>query len=144
MSIYFSAIQFIMAYIVFHLISFSFRCQFGWGYRVHRLLFCIGVRPHHECPGYDTKQSDSEASVMLELWGMWNTILLPSLEGPLWPGVVASDRVLSVDQMELNCVLMLNWIVSSGTVFWHLNCVLMSNWIVWNRIVDMYKNGFGI
>ena len=23
-----------------------------------------------KCPGYDTKQSDGEASVMLELWGM--------------------------------------------------------------------------
>ena len=25
---------------------------------------------HKECPVYDTKQSDSEASVMMELWGM--------------------------------------------------------------------------
>ena len=23
--------------------------------------------------------------VMLELWGMWNTPLLPSIPGPLWP-----------------------------------------------------------
>ena len=45
---------------------------------------------------------------MLELWGMQSTTSLPSLSGPLWPGVVAADRVLSMDQIELNCALMLN------------------------------------
>ena len=40
---------------------------------------------------------------MLELWGMWSTPSLPSLPGPLWPGVVAPDRVLSVGQIEQNC-----------------------------------------
>ena len=62
----------------------------------------------NECPGYDTKQSDGEAPVMLELWGMQNTPLLPSLPGPAWPGVVAPDRILSMGQIELNCVLMFN------------------------------------
>ena len=52
---------------------------------------------------------------MLELWGMQSTPSLPSLPGPLWPGVVALDRVLSMSQIELNCVLMLNWIVWNGT-----------------------------
>ena len=65
----------------------------------------------NECPGYDTKQSDGEASVILELWGIWSTLSLPSVLGPLWPRVVASDRVLSMDQIELNWVFMLNWIV---------------------------------
>ena len=27
---------------------------------------------------------------------------------PLWPGVVAPDRVLSMGQIEVNCILMLN------------------------------------
>ena len=45
---------------------------------------------------------------MLELWGMQSTPSLPSLPGPLWPGVVAPDRALSMGQIELNCVLMLN------------------------------------
>ena len=49
--------------------------------------------PTNECPGYDTKQSDGEYPVMLELWGLWNTPLLPS---PL--------IVLSMGQMELNCM----------------------------------------
>ena len=51
---------------------------------------------------------DGEDPVMLELLGMWRTLLLPSLPAPLWPGVVALDRVLSLGQIELNCVLMLN------------------------------------
>ena len=42
-----------------------------------------------ECPDYDTKQSDDEVTVMVEVWGMWSTPLLPSLPGPFWAGVVA-------------------------------------------------------
>ena len=45
---------------------------------------------------------------MLELWGMQNTPSLPSLSGPLKPGVAALDRVLSMGQIELNSILMLN------------------------------------
>ena len=69
-----------------------------------------------KCSGYDTKQSNSDVPVMLELWGMWSTPLLLSLPSLLWPGVVASDRVLSMCQIELGCnyaklnCLKLNWI----------------------------------
>ena len=52
--------------------------------------------PPNECLGYDTKQSDGEIPVMLELWGMRSTPSLPLLSGPLWPGVVATDRILSM------------------------------------------------
>ena len=45
---------------------------------------------------------------MLELWGMWSAPLWPSLPGSLWPGVVAPDRVLSMGQIEVNYILMLN------------------------------------
>ena len=47
---------------------------------------------------------------MLEFGGMrvWGNPLLPSLPVPLWPQVVAPDRVLSMGQIELDCVLMLN------------------------------------
>ena len=38
---------------------------------------------------------------MLELWGMQITPSMTSLPGPLWPGVVAPDRVLSMGQIEL-------------------------------------------
>ena len=45
---------------------------------------------------------------MQEFRGMQSTSLLPSLPGSLWPRVVASDRVLSMGQIELNCMIMLS------------------------------------
>ena len=62
----------------------------------------------NDCPGYDTKQSDGQASILLKFWGMQRTPSLPLFPGPLWPRVVAPNRVLSMDQIELYCVLMLN------------------------------------
>ena len=60
----------------------------GWGCRVQQLHLCRGVRhPTNECPGYGTKQSDSEVPVMLELWGMRSR-----LPGSLWPRVVEPDK----------------------------------------------------
>ena len=92
-------------------------CPVGWGCRIHWPTLQRGkTPPPNECCGYDNKQSDGEAQLMLELWGMWSTLSLPSLPGPLWPGVVALDRVLSLGQIELNCELMLNWIVWNRTV----------------------------
>ena len=90
------------------IISTCKHCPVDWGSRIHRLHLSREIRPPtNECSGYDTK-SDVEVSVRLELWGMWSTRSLPSLLGPLWFGVVAPDRVLSMGQIELNCVLMLN------------------------------------
>ena len=64
-------------------------CPVGWGCRIHRLFLCRGVRPPpNECPRYDIKQSDGEVPVMR------STPSLPLLPGPLWPGVVASDKGL--------------------------------------------------
>ena len=70
--------------------------------RIHQLQFCKGVTTLSECPGYNTKQSDGQVPVILELWGMWSTSSLPSLPDPLWLGVVAADRILSMRQIELN------------------------------------------
>ena len=50
------------------------------------------------------------------LLGMRSTPSLPSLPGPHWPGMVASDRVLSMGSIKLNNVLMLNWIGWNRTV----------------------------
>ena len=69
----------------------SCSCPVGWGCKIHRLQDLPD-----ECPGYDTKQSDGEVAAVLELWGMRSTPSLPSLPGPLWPGVVAPDRALSM------------------------------------------------
>ena len=54
---------------------------------------------------------------MFELWGIWSTPALPSLPSPIRLEVVAPDRVLSMGQIELNCVLMLNWNAWNRTVF---------------------------
>ena len=43
------------------------------------------------------------------VWWTWSTPSLPSLTGPLWPGVATPDRVLFTGQIELNCILKLNW-----------------------------------
>ena len=63
---------------------------------VQKSIWCrsISMQFHipNECPGKDTKQSDGEAPLMLEFWEMWNTPSLPSLPGPLRPGVVAPDK----------------------------------------------------
>ena len=98
----------------------------GWGCKIHR-----GVRLPNECPRYDTKRSDGEAPVMLELWGMRSTPSLPSLPGPLWLGVVAPDRVYGFNRTKLCCL--------EQNCFWHWNCVLMLNWIVWNGTVFIFK-----
>ena len=67
---------------------------------------------------------------------MQNTPSLPSLPDLLWLGVLAPDRVLPMGQIELNCVLMLNWITWNRTVF-DFETVLMLNWIVWIRSVGL-------
>ena len=71
-------------------------CLVGWGCGIHQLHLCREVRPPlpYECPGYDSKQSDVEVPVMLELWGMQSTLSLPLLPGSLWPGMVAPNRAL--------------------------------------------------
>ena len=55
------------------------------------------------CPVYDFKQSDSEAPVNLEFWGIQITFSLPLFPFPLWPRLIA--------------------IFGSITTVWHLNCV---------------------
>ena len=93
--------------------SVDLSCKIYW------LHLCRGVRPPspNKFPEYDTKQSDGEVPVMLELWGMWSTPTLPSHTGLLLPGVLAPDRALSMGQTELNCLLMINWTAWNRTVF---------------------------
>ena len=97
-----------MTYCCFPLVSFFFLAPsppspVSLGCKINRLYLCRNVRSPYpnECPGYDTKQSDGEAVVKLEIWGMRSTLSLPSLSGPLWPGLVAPDRVLSIGQIQL-------------------------------------------
>ena len=103
-------------------ISTSILCPVGRGSRIHRPTAPLqrGKTPPNECTGYDTKQSDGEVPAMLELWGMQSTPSLPSLPGPLWPGVVAPDKGPIYGLNRTNSILILNWIV------W-------VNWIAWKR-----------
>ena len=105
-------------YIRVHLCFFS--CPVGWGCRIHRLHLCTA--PPNECT--DSKQSDGEVPVMLGRWEMRSNPSLPLLPGPLWHRMVAPERTLSMVEIELNCILMLNWIVWIRTVW--------LNWIAWN------------
>ena len=73
-----------------------------FGFRIQGLHLCRGLRPPpNECPGYDTKPSDYEARMILELWGIWSNSSLPLLPGPLWARVVALERVPPMGQIEL-------------------------------------------
>ena len=49
--------------------------------------------------------------MILEHWGRWSTPSIPLLPGPHWPGVAAPDRIQSMCQIELNCVIVLNGMV---------------------------------
>ena len=54
----------------------------------------------------------------LQFWGMWSTLSLPLLLGPLWPEVVAPDSVLSMGQIELSDIKT----VSKPMTYTKLNC----------------------
>ena len=78
-----------------------------------------GARLPHPCNcfGYDAKQNWWWGSINTGAMGNTDNLLLPSLPGPLWSRMVASDRALSMGQIELKCVNMLNWFVWNRTVF---------------------------
>ena len=105
----------------------------GWGCRIYQLFLCRGVR--HPKSVLDITLNNL---VMLELWGMQSTPSLPLFPGSLWPKVGATDWVLSMGQIKLNCILMLNWIVWNRTVF-DIETVLFLNWIAWNKTVLIFN-----
>ena len=82
-------------------------CIVNWGWRIYWLFLCreVSPAPPNEGPGYDTRQSDDEVPVMLELLGMWSAPSLPLILDSLWIGVVEPERVLSMGQIELNYIL---------------------------------------
>ena len=57
--------------------------QSAWTVEYTDCISAKALDSPNECPGYDTKQSDSDDPVMLELWRMWSAPLLPSLSGLL-------------------------------------------------------------
>ena len=110
-------------------------CPACWSCRIHRLHLSRGVRTPNECPVYHSKQFDGDVPVMRELWRIRSTLLLLLLPGPLWPGVVAPDRVPFMDQIELNCVRMLNCIVWNRTVYMYKIHLALNDlwWLIWHQ-----------
>ena len=92
---------------LFNAKSYSYICiKYIWlcgGSRIPWLLLCKGGKPSHN-------------AFPVNLCEMLNTPSLPSITSPLWTGVEATDRIQSMDQIEINCVLMLNCIVWRRTV----------------------------
>ena len=131
-----------LVFITFFLFSDTLRCvalhvcknETSNDCRIHRLLLFRGVRPPYQWVyWYDTKKFYGKAPVIRELWRMLSTPSLPSLPGSLRPGVAVSDRVLSLGQIELNCILMVNWIVWNRTVL-TFNCLLWKTIFILNWI----------
>ena len=117
-------------------------CPIGWGCWIHRLLLCRGVKLTQWVSWIEeTKQSDGEVPVMLELWWMRSTPSFPSLQGPIWPGMVESDRVLCMGQIGLNCLRVQNWFVWNWRIF-DTESSLKPNWIVWFRTVWLNWNAW--
>ena len=104
----------------------------GWRNRIHRLhLYKVVRPPTNECPAYNSKQSDGEAPVMQKLWGRQSTPSLPSLPGSIWPGVVASDRVQSMDnRIKLS--------TNAKLYCLKYNCFCMLHWIAWNTCITVF------
>ena len=76
---------------------------------------------------------------MQDLWGMRSTPLLSSLPGPIWPGVVAPNRVLSMGQIAM--YLMLDWIVWNRTVYMYKTDLAVNNlqWLIYYQTNQTYK-----
>ena len=73
----------------------------NWGYKNTSSASLQRSKTYsNECPRYDTKQSDVETPVMLEIWGMQCPPSLWSLPGPLGHGVITNDRILFISKIE--------------------------------------------
>ena len=83
---------------------------------------------------------------------MRSTPLLPSLPGPLWPGVIAPDKrpIYGLNRTKACFFHYTDFCIYTaylcGTeVFkielsWHRNCVFMLNWIIWNKTVWSFNS----
>ena len=69
----------------------------GW-FEGQNITCRLNIYPPNECPVYDNKH-DGEVPVIPGRWGMKSNPSLPLLLVPLWPGVVAHDRALSMGKL---------------------------------------------
>ena len=92
-------------------ITFNCFCPVSWDCRIHRLHFCRGARPN--------QRSFGECRALYHCNRK----------------VVAPERVLSMDQIELNCLLLLNWVSWNRTVLTlKLRTYAKLNWLKWNWV----------
>ena len=56
-------------------------------------LMCHETQPTNQI-------TDGEA-IVLEIWGMWNTLSLPLLPGSLWHGMILTVRVTFIQLIDL-------------------------------------------
>ena len=76
---------------VLGILGIIYLCPVGRSHRIHYNT-AEWQDSSNEYPVYDTKQSDGEASELLELLGIRSVSSLLSLPSPLLPGVVTPDR----------------------------------------------------
>ena len=108
-------------------------CRVGWDWKIQWLLFCRGVRLPTSFLDMILNKLMVRLPVILELWGMPNTLSLPLFPRRFGLGVVTTNRVLSMNQIELNCVLMLNWIAWNENVLTFKLCTSAEmNCLKWN------------
>ena len=71
----------------------TYACPVGWSCRIHRLFLCRGVRaPTTSVLNMTLNNLMERFQQSWSFGGMRSTPLLPLLQGPLWPGVVAPDK----------------------------------------------------
>ena len=93
-----------------------FYCPVGRCCRIHWLHICRGVRPLTSVVHMTLNNLMMRFQYSWSFGGMQSKYLLPSLPGPLWPRGVTPDKGQSMGEIELNCVLMLNWIARNRSV----------------------------
>ena len=88
-----------MGNVYFQLFSFQLWINLAQSTKTVDWTDCISAEckmPTNDCPWFEIRQSDGEAPVVLEFWGMGITPSLPFYPGPFWTEVVAPDSVLPV------------------------------------------------
>ena len=90
-------------------------CPVGWDWRIHRLLLCTGVRPRQRVS-------------WIWFWIIWwcdssNAGALGNAEYP-FIAITPRSTIALMGQLELNCALMLNWIVRNRIeIYWSISLV---------------------
>ena len=90
-------------------------CPVGWGCRIHQLHLCRAVISPPPPPPLTSVLDMTLSNLIVwfqQCWGFGECkVLLHCHRSQLhsgWPGVAVTDRGLSIDEIEIKCLLMLN------------------------------------